>query len=182
MTKSKKSLTTTAQGVEVVDVENYASQNRKPPKGMKYKVRIGNEKYTFDQECVTGSEILIKAGYTPIECYTLYQKLRGCNFEKISSTEKVDLSKPGIERFVVKEPEVFHYSVDGEPETTDLSELTPVKILELAGIKPVSDYYLVQVLEDQSQVSYKDKPNDPIQMKCPGLKFISVYRSTTPVA
>lgn len=180
---SKKSNGLTTPGVEeIIDVAEFTSLNKKPPGGKRYRIKIDDQLLVFDQESVSGSEILTKAGFTPIECYSLYQKLRGCDFEKISSTERVDLSKPGIERFVVKEPEVFQYTVDGESETTDLSELTPAKILELAGINPVDDYYLVQILEDQSQVSYKDNPNDPIQMKCPGLKFISVYRSTTPVA
>jgi hypothetical protein len=182
MNKDKKNLTTTALGVEVVDVENFTSLDKKPPKGKNYKVKIGEDKYTFDQECVTGKKLLEKSGHIPVECYSLYQKLKGCDFEKISANEKIDLSKPGIERFVVKEPEVFHYTVDGEPETTDLSELTPKRILELAGISPVCDYYLVQILDDQSQISCKDKADSPIKMKCPGLKFISVYRSTTPVA
>lgn len=182
MNKSKENLNAAVQGADAVDIENFASQNKKPPKGRKYKVRVNDDKFTFDQECVSGSDILTKAGYAPIECYALYQKLKGCDFEKISTNEKVDLTQLGIEKFTVKKAEVYHYQVDGESETTDLSELTPTQILDLAGIKPVDDYYLVQVLDNQSQISYRDRPDSPIKMKCPGLKFISVYRSTTPVA
>lgn len=172
-----------AQGAEeVIDLEEFTKSGQNPPKGKKYKVRIGDDSFVFDHHLVTGKDLLIKAAKTPIECYTLYQKFKGCDFEKISLSETVDLSKPGIEHFVVKAPEVFHYTVDGEPETTDEKSLTPTQILDAAGVEPVSDYYLVLVNADGSQVSYKDKPDEPIEMKCPGSKFISVYKSATEVA
>lgn len=172
-----------AQGAEeVIDLEEFTKSGQNPPKGKKYKVRIGDDSFVFDHHLVTGKDLLIKAGKTPIECYSLYQKFKGCDFEKISLSETVDLSKPGIEHFVVKAPEVFHYTVDGEPETTDEKSLTPTQILEAAGVEPVTDYYLVLLNADGSQVSYKDKPNEPIEMKCPGSKFISVYKSATEVA
>lgn len=167
---------------DVVDVEAYTKADKKPPMGKKYRVKIGDHPFVFDHHLVTGKELLEKSGNTPVECRTLYQKLKGCDFEKISPTETVDLSKPGIEHFVVKPPEVFHYTVDGEPETTAEKKLSPIQILEAAGVDPVNDYYLVLVNPDGSQVSYKDKPNDPLEMRCPGLKFISVYKSATEVA
>lgn len=176
-------MTPDAQGAdEVVDVEAYSKADKKPPIGKKYKVKIGDDPFVFDHHLVTGRELLEKAGKTPVDCHTIYQKLKGCDFEKISLTEKVDLSKPGIEYFAVKPPEVFHYTVDGEPETTDEKKLTPLQILTAAGVNPVSDYYLVLVNADGGQVSYKDKPNEPVEMRCPGLKFISVYKSATEVA
>lgn len=172
-----------AQGAdEVIDLEAYTKSGKKPPVGKKYRVKIGEEYFIFDHQIVTGKQILEKAGKTPVECHTLYQKLKDCDFERISLEEKVDLGRPGIEHFVVKPPEVFHYTIDGEPETTDEKSLTPTQILEAAGVEPVSDYYLVLVNADGSQISYKDKPNEPIEMKCPGSKFISVYKSATEVA
>lgn len=172
-----------AQGAEeVIDLEEYTKSGQNPPKGKKYKVRIGDDSFVFDHHLVTGKDLLTKAGKIPVECYSLYQKFKGCDFEKISLSETVDLSKSGIEHFVIKDPEVFHYTVDGEPETTEEKSVTPMQILESAGIEPVNDYYLVLVNADGSQVSYKDKPNEPIEMKCPGSKFISVYKSATEVA
>jgi hypothetical protein len=176
-------MTPDAQGADaVVDVEAYTKADKKPPIGKKYRVKIGDDSFVFDHHLVTGKELLEKTGQTPVECHTLYQKLKGCDFEKIGFAETVDLAKPGIEHFVVKPPEVFHYTVDGEPETTDEKKLTPLQILEAAGVNPVTDYYLVLVNADGSQVSYKDKPNDPVEMRCPGSKFISVYKSATEVA
>jgi hypothetical protein len=168
--------------VEVIDVEDYTRHDRKPPAGKKYKVKIDNKYFVFNHQLVIGREILEMAGKTPVECHTLYQKLKHSDFEKIDLDEKVDLAKPGIEHFVVKPPEVFYYSVDGEPETTDLKELTPNQILELAGIIPVSDYYLVQINYDGTQTSYKDSMTTPIKMQCPAMKFVSVFRGETPVS
>lgn len=168
--------------LEIIDLEAYAKADKKPPIGKRYKVKIGNDYFVFDHHLVIGKELLTKAGKTPIDCYSLYQKLKGCDFEKISPSETIDLSRSGIEHFVVKDPEVFHYKVDGEPETTGEKFLTPVQILEAAGVVPVEDYYLVLVNADGSQVSYRDKPTEPIKMRCPGLNFISVYKSATPVA
>lgn len=167
---------------EVIDLEDYTKSGKKPPLGKKYRVKVENEFFIFDHQFVTGKEILEKAGKIPVECHTLYQKFKDCDFEKISLDEKIDLAKPGIEHFIVKPPEVFNYTVDGEPETTDKKELTPNQILELAGITPVADYYLVQITADGGQISYKDHPDAPIAMRCPAMKFVSAFRGETPVS
>lgn len=140
---------------EIIDVEDFTKDAKKPPVGKKYKVKIGGHYYIFDHQLVTGRELLEKAGITPIECFWLYQKLKDCDFEKIDLKEKVDLAKGGIEHFVVKPTEVFNYFVDNEPETTDEKELTPNQILEAAGLTPVADYYLVRINSDGSQTSSK---------------------------
>lgn len=167
---------------EIIDLETFAREDKKPLAGKKYRVKIGNDYYIFDKQVVTGMEILEKAGITPAECFWLYQKLKHCDFEKIDLTEKVDLAKHGIEHFVVKPTEVFHYFVDKEPETTDQKELTPNQILEAAGITPVSDYYLVRINADGSQDSFKDSPDTAIKMVCPAVKFVSAFRGETPVS
>lgn len=179
----EKENNTNAQGAnEVIDLEAYSKADKKPPLGKKYKVKIDDEYYIFDHHIVTGKEILEKAGKVPVECHSLYKKLKHCDFEKVDLKEKIDLAEHGIEHFVVKPPLVFHYTVDAEPETTEEKELTPNQILELAGITPINDYYLVQINSDGSQISYVDKPNEPIKMKCPAMKFISAYRGKVEVS
>lgn len=171
-----------AQGAdEIIDLENYAQSGKKPPIGKKYRVKVDNEYFIFDHHLVTGKEILEKVGKIPVECHSLYQKFKHGDFEKIGLQDKVDLLKPGIEHFVVKPPEVFYYTIDKEPETTDLHSLTPNQILEFAGLTPVSDYFIIQIHSDNTQESFKDQPNEPIKMKCPGLKFVSVSRRNTSV-
>lgn len=166
----------------VIDLEQFTKEGKVPPHGQHYKVKVGEKELIFDKQIVTGREILEKAGYKHPECQWLYKKLKGCDFEKIDLDEKVDLARPGIEHFVVKPTEVFHYFVDGEPETTDQKEMTPNQILSDAGITPVSDYYLVKVNPDGSQESYKDTPDKAIKMVCPAVKFVSAFKGETPVS
>ena len=148
----------------------------------KYKIKVDNDFLYFDTKIVMGKDILEKSSNTPVECFSLYQKFKNCDFEKIDLNEEVDLSKKGIERFVVKEPEVFHYFVDDEPETTDFKKLTPIQILGYAGIAPVEDYYIIQLLPDGTQKSFEYSPDNEIIMTCPALKFISVFKGETQVA
>lgn len=119
----------------------------------------------------TGAEILTAAGFKHLQCHTLYQKLKGCDFEKVSLDQTIDLSNPGIEHFATKGPDVFHYKVDNEPEMTDKSELTAHQILLAKGINP-TNHYLIQVLAE-GNVSYADNPSQPIKMICTGMDFIS---------
>lgn len=146
-----------------------------------FSVKVNDGVIVFHDPVVTGREILNKAGFKPVECYTLYQKFKDCDFEKISLDEKVNLAKPGLEHFVVKDPEVFHYTIDTEPETSEKKHMTAAEILKAAGLDP-KDYYLVEVFADQTQKSYKDNPDESIKLTCPGNKFISVFKGETPVS
>lgn len=166
---------------EIIDLHDYSKADRKPPVGKHYQVKVDEQTVVFNKEKVTGLEILDAACRTPAECYTLYQKFKDCDFEKIDLTEVVDLTKPGIEHFITKPPEVFHYDLDDEPETTDLKEMTPNQILADGGIDPKT-HYLVQINPDGSQTSYKDKGEQAIKMKCPRVKYISVLNGPTPVS
>lgn len=151
-------------------------------KNATFKIKVDNDTFSFNTKIVNGEQILIKAGKTPVNCFTLYQKLKGCDFEKVSLDETVDLSEKGIEKFTVKEAEVFHYLLDDEPETTDKKSLTANQILELGGILPVTDYYLMEIEDNGNEISHKDSPNAPILMKCPSSKFVSIFRGAMPVS
>lgn len=168
---------------DIIDLAEYAQKGEKPPKGKRYRTTVDGRPVIFDRETVTGEEVLKAAGLVPTECYSLYLKQKHCEFELIRLQDKVDLTEKAVEHFVSKPPIVFHYSVDGEPETTQEQLLTPNQILELAGITPVKDYYLVKVdKEGGQQVSYKDTPDTPIRMECPAVRYISVFRGETPVS
>lgn len=137
-----------------------------------FKIIINENEISFSTSHATGQQILEKAGLTPVKCYTLYQKLKGCDFTKIDLDEEVDLSNSEIEHFVTKEPEVFNYHVNKEPETTDKKFLSPIEILKLAGINPEHSY-LIQVNEDGSETELAYKQEEKIKMLCTGLKFIT---------
>ncbi|MBC7382941.1 MAG: multiubiquitin domain-containing protein [Bacteroidia bacterium] len=136
-------------------------------------VAIVNEiEIAFKEPKVSGLQILKEACLEPPQCYTLYQKLKGCEFEKISLDEIVDLSDAGIERFITKEPEVFNYFVNDEPETTEEKALTPTEILKLAGINPANHYLILHNL-DESKINFAYTPEKPIKMVCTGMRFVS---------
>lgn len=155
------------------------TMNKTKPKKL-YKVQVDKQKLEFKNKSVTGQEILAKAGYEYPECFDLYEKLKGCDFERISPDEKVDLSRPGIEKFTVKETEVFEYTLDGEPETTDKKTLTANELLKLGGIKDPQNYYLIEYTSIGSEKKYKG--SEKVTMTCPGSEFVSVFDGSTPVA
>lgn len=171
-----------SDAIEIIDVEEYINSGKKIPRGKRYRIIVDDKRIVLDHEIVTGEEILKAAGLLPVECFSLYLKVKGCDFELIRPHEKVDLAENGVEHFVSKPPIVFHYFVDDESETTEEQQLTPNQILDLAGITPVKDYYLVRVNKDSSQVSYKDTPDKPIKMECPAVHYISVFKGETPVS
>lgn len=137
-----------------------------------YKAIIDGKEYQFDKPEVTGKEILVKANKIPIQCHSLYQKLEGCDFELIREEDVVDLRQLGIEHFLVKDPVVFHYTVNKDPETTEHRELTALQILAFAGIDSKL-FYLVQIFDDKPKVNYAFNNEEPIKMVCPALHFIT---------
>jgi len=82
-----------------IDLEEYAREAKRPPPGQRYRVRIDREHHIFDQADPTGREILAVVGKTPEE-YVLSQRIHGQGAKRIEADEKVDLTAPGVERFV----------------------------------------------------------------------------------
>jgi hypothetical protein len=79
-----------------------------------------------------------------------------------------------------KHEHLIHYKVDDEPETTDQEVLTPTKIMGNAGIDPATNY-LTQLVPGHDPISYKDKPEESIQMKN-GMRFITKPIGPMPVS
>lgn len=74
---------------------------------------------------------------------------------------------------------LIHYTVDDEPESTAEKVLTPVEIMNNAGIDPQTNY-LEQVV-GHDFISYKDRPNEKIEMK-DGMRFITKPIGPMPVS
>ena len=81
-----------------IDLEECGKNARKPPKGRKYRIRVDGDRHVVDSATITGSEILGLAGKSFDE-WSLNQKLHEGKREKIDAGAKVDLTRPGIERF-----------------------------------------------------------------------------------
>jgi hypothetical protein len=93
------------QAKEVIDVEAYAKEGKAVPPDHHYKIKVGKDYFTVDKPKITGREILILAGKTPPEQYILQQKIKD-QISRIGLDQEVDLTEPGIERFMTIPNEV----------------------------------------------------------------------------
>lgn len=84
---------------EVVDLEEYARLGKRPPLSRGYRILINGEHYVIHDPMPTGRAILTLAGLLPAEDYTLRVKVAGERPRKVGLDEKVDLRRPGVERF-----------------------------------------------------------------------------------
>lgn len=85
---------------EEVEIEVYGKKNVRPPKAKKYVIRIDKVKYTVQVPSMTGRQLLILAGKTPPEKYSISQKLHGGQVKPVGLDEPVDFTQPGVERFM----------------------------------------------------------------------------------
>jgi hypothetical protein len=84
---------------EIVDLEEYAKRGERPPLSKGYRIRVNGEAFVVHDPTPTGREILTLAGLLPVEDYTLREKLAGERPRKIELNQKVDLRRPGVEKF-----------------------------------------------------------------------------------
>jgi hypothetical protein len=73
---------------------------------------------------------------------------------------------------------IIEYTVDGKPQKTTETELTPDQILAKAEIDPKT-HYLVEI-KGREKISFQGK-TEPIKLH-DGMKFISVSTHPTPVS
>ena len=85
---------------EIIDLEEYALANRKPPRARRYRIRIDKTKYEVKVTSMTGRELLTLAGKSPVSNYMITQKLRGGQTRRIELDESTDFTTPGVERFM----------------------------------------------------------------------------------
>lgn len=83
----------------VIDVEAYAKEGKTPPKDAHYKIRVDKVVVIMTISNPTGEDILKEAGFKPEE-YRLDLKMKGGETRKIGLTDTVDLTDPGVERFM----------------------------------------------------------------------------------
>lgn len=85
-----------------------------------------------------------------------------------------------MEKEEKKNEHLIHYFVDDEPESTTEKVLTPMQIMTSAGIDPKTNY-LEQIIPGHDPISYKDKPEENIEMKN-GMHFITKPVGPMPVS
>ena len=84
---------------EIVELEVYAKEGKRPPLAKAYRFKINDKAYVWDKPHITGREVLVLAGLTPPENYTLRVKLVGHKPHKVELDERIDLRHPGTEKF-----------------------------------------------------------------------------------
>jgi hypothetical protein len=85
---------------EIIDLEEYAKAGKPVPKGKSYRFRVGKENFVTDQEALSGEQILTIANKLPPTAWLLSLK-KGKSVVPIALTEIVNLTEPGVERFMV---------------------------------------------------------------------------------
>lgn len=85
---------------DVIDLEEYALANRRPPKARRYIIRIDKKKYTVEVPAMTGRDLLKLAGKLPPERYMITQRFCGGRTRRVGLDEKADFTTPGVERFM----------------------------------------------------------------------------------
>lgn len=118
--------------VDEVDLEAEARAGRTPKRARRYRLRIDKEHYVSKEAELTGREILALAGKTP-DKYVLTQKIHRGGTVQIAADEKVDLRKPGIERFMT----LARDATDGDTGRRVDFALRPsdVEALDATGLK-----------------------------------------------
>jgi len=84
----------------LIELEEYAKQDKVPPKSKRYLIRIDKTKYEVNVTELTGRQLLELAEKNPPENFLLTQKFRGGATKKIELVDIVDFTTPGIERFM----------------------------------------------------------------------------------
>lgn len=86
--------------VLIIDIASYTKEGKTVPPGQHYIIMVDRQNYTVKQECMTGREILILAGKTPVERFQLNQRLKGGKVLKIGYDQVVCFTEPGVEKFM----------------------------------------------------------------------------------
>ena len=84
---------------EIINLEEYAKLGKRPPLAKGYRFKVNAESYVVHDPTPTGLEVLTVAGLLPAKEYTLRVKLAGEQPRKVGLDEKIDLRRPGVEKF-----------------------------------------------------------------------------------
>ena len=84
---------------EVIDLEEYARLGKQPPLAKGYRFRVNADSYVVHDPTPTGLEVLTLAGLLPAKEHTLRVKFAGERPRKVGLDDKIDLRRPGVEKF-----------------------------------------------------------------------------------
>ena len=118
-------------------------------------LKINNQKFESSESKISGRELLSIANLTPVEDFELLYKINEKGFTPIQLDEIVDLKTAGIEGFKAKPYKKLEIKVDDKQYEVEECFMTPVEIMEVAGVNP-DQFYLKEIRKRNVEVSYKD--------------------------
>lgn len=120
----------TPEHPEIIDLAEYATQDKRPPKGHRYRFLLDKTPHVTDHAELTGRQILAFGGMNPDQ-YSLFQAKRHGQRIPVGADQEVDLTEPGIERFFTMKKE--HTNGDGQSRIP--FELPPEDLAYLHGLE-----------------------------------------------
>ncbi len=100
MSNDTPNKTVEASKAEVIDLQAHARSKKPIPKGRRYKILIDRQHFVVNTETISGRSLLELAGKTPVEQFMISQKLHGGQVQRIDYDEIINLTRPGVERFI----------------------------------------------------------------------------------
>lgn len=127
--------------IEEVELEACAARGEAAPHAHRYAIRIDEDRLTVNHPDPTGIELLARVGKKPC-AYALVQILRHQDDEFIDPEERVDLRRPGVERFITVHKDDVTITIGEASVTLRRGAVAVSEIKRLGGIADA--YVLVQ--------------------------------------
>ncbi len=160
-----------------VDLEEYAARGEPPPPARTYVIRVDDERYRVNALSMTGRDLLTLAKKQPPEAYTVDQILHGGERRVICPDQKVDLTAPGVERFVTRSGVAFF--IDQEEVFAPTSVLTVREILTSYAKADATQTTLVE-LRGTEQIKHPNL-DERLTITCCE-RFVVFHNSATSVS
>ena len=163
---------------DYLDLESCARDGGSAAGATRFRVRIDDERYRIDDPKPIGRQLLNLAGKKPVEEHLLFLILRGGGLEEIRLDEPVDLTRPGVERFMTFESSAsYRLELDGERFEWGAKLITGLKLKLLAGVDP-SCYALWREVRGGEDQPIRD--DQFVDLSEDGLeRFFTVIEKTT---
>ena len=143
-------------------------------------IRINGKEFNWAHPSILGRQVLEVAGFEPAADYEIFIKLTEKELQPVELDESIDLTKPGIETFIVRPYHEFTIFIDDEPYKTHEVFMTPRQILkDLRKLDP-NKFYLKQIL-GHKEISYKNDPDHEIAIRN-HMRFSTCKIDSTPVS
>lgn len=145
----------------------------------KYHLIINGKQHHFEQEIITGEELLKLIGIVHTAEFEILERKSAEEWAPVEQMQQVQLKKEHPNEFIVKHyREVALFLDDEEYPFTEIF-MTPREIMGLAKMNPQT-HYLKQII-GHTDITYKNDPDHIIGMRN-GMKFSSCKIASTPVS